>query len=71
MTISIWVTIKEYKDSGFNKHPVFFQRFSNTQEQVLPARKFDHRILDYYFEELTNVTDKRAIAIAKRHARAN
>jgi hypothetical protein len=61
--------IKEYEDSGFIKDPVFFQRYSNTQEQVLPTRKFDHGILDYYFEELTNVTDKRAIPIAKRHAR--
>lgn len=47
----------------------FFQRYSNTQEQVQPATKFDHRILDYYFEDLTNVTDKRAIPIAIRTAR--
>jgi hypothetical protein len=61
--------IKECKDSGFTKYPVFFQRYSNTQEQVLPAKKFDRRVLDFYFDELTNVTDKRAISIAKRHAR--
>jgi hypothetical protein len=61
--------VKEYKNSGYTKLPVFFQRYSNTREQVLPATEFDHDILDYYFKELTNVTDKRAIPIAKRHAR--
>jgi len=62
--------IKEYQDSGFSKHkvPIFFQRYSNTQEQVLPTESFRSNILDYYFEELTNVTDKRATSFAKRYS---
>jgi DNA polymerase elongation subunit (family B) len=61
--------IKEYESSGFakNKAPILFQRYSNTQEQVLPAEKFRSDILDYYIEELTNVTDKRATSFAKRY----
>ncbi|MDQ6669142.1 MAG: FAD-dependent oxidoreductase, partial [Thermoproteota archaeon] len=61
--------IKEYQDSGFSKHkvPIFFQRYSNTQEQVLPTENFRSNILDYYFEDLTNVTDKRATTFAKRY----
>lgn len=61
--------IKEYQDSGFSKHkvPIFFQRYSNTQEQVLPTANFRSHILDYYFEDLTNVTDKRATTFAKRY----
>jgi DNA polymerase elongation subunit (family B) len=68
--------IKDYKESGYAKQkmPVFFQRYSNTKEQVLPAENFDsgsgseHDILDQYFRELTNVTDKRALRAAKRYA---
>ena len=62
--------IKEYKDSGFdkNKVPIFFQRYSNTQEQVLPAETFRSNILYIYFKDLTNVTDNRATTFAKRYA---
>jgi len=61
--------IKEYQESGFakNKTPIFFQRYSNMREQVLPSESFRSNILDYYFEELTNVTDKRTTSFAKRY----
>ncbi|MDQ6862975.1 MAG: hypothetical protein M3044_04050 [Thermoproteota archaeon] len=61
--------IKEYQNSDFSKHkvPIFFQRYSNTQEQVLPTESFRPNILDYYFQDLTNVTDKRATTFAKRY----
>ncbi|MGA9150711.1 MAG: hypothetical protein WBZ36_09040 [Candidatus Nitrosopolaris sp.] len=62
--------IKEYKESGYANHktPVFFQRYSNTNAQVLPVEDFEPDILDRYFEESTNVTDKRAVPAAKRYA---
>ncbi len=61
--------IREYNESGYAKHktPVLFQRYSNTQEQVLPSDTSSPNILDYYFGELTNVTDKRATTSAKRY----
>ena len=62
--------IKEYIESGYDKQkvPILFQRYSNTKEQVLPAEDFEPDVLDRYFRESTNVTDKRAVPAAKRSA---
>ena len=62
--------IKEYIESGYDKRkvPVLFQRYSNTNEQVIPADNFEPDVLDRYMWESTNVTDKRAEPSAKRYA---
>ncbi len=61
--------IKEYQNSKFSKDktPIFFQRYSNSKEQVLPTESFRSNILDYYFNVLTNVTDTRSTSFAKRY----
>ena len=62
---------KNYKESEFAKKstPVLFKRHINVKEQIVPATKFDDNILDYYFENMTNITDNRAIPYAKRYAK--
>jgi hypothetical protein len=62
--------IDEFIKSGYqkNKTPIFFQTYSQVA-QVLPAKRFDSKVLDIFFNDLTNVTGSRASVSYKRSVR--